>query len=90
MKLKFKQQDFQTTAVNAVCSLFEVQRRTTATFGMEQSGSQTVLQTEYGVGNALRISDEALLATMVTAPKRGKMTVLCSGPHLSYNGREPD
>ena len=32
----------------------------------------------------------ALLATMVTPPKKGEMTVLCSGPHLSYNGREPD
>ena len=33
---------------------------------------------------------EALLATMVTPPKRGKMTALCSGPYPSYNGREPD
>ena len=32
----------------------------------------------------------ALLATMVTPPKTGEMTVLYSGPHLSYNGREPD
>lgn len=64
MKLKFKQQDFQTAAVNAVCSLFEGQRKTTATFGMEQSGNQTVLQTEYGVGNALEISSSELLSNM--------------------------
>ena len=31
-----------------------------------------------------------LLATMVTPPKTGEMTALCSGSHLSYNGREPD
>ncbi len=31
-----------------------------------------------------------LLATMVTPSKTGEMTVLYSGPHLSYNGREPD
>lgn len=33
---------------------------------------------------------KTLLATMVTPPKTGEMTVLYSGPHLSYNGREPD
>ena len=36
----------------------------------------------------LRITEQ--LATMVTPPKTGEMTVLYSGPHLSYNGREPD
>lgn len=35
-------------------------------------------------------SSEELLATMVTPPKTGEMAALCSGPHLSYNGREPD
>lgn len=73
MKLKFKQQDFQTAAVDAVCSLFEGQRRTTATFGMEQSGNQTVLQTEYGVGNALRISGKALLSNMRAVQKRNNL-----------------
>ena len=73
MKLKFKQQDFQTAAVNAVCSLFEGQRRTTATFGMEQSGNQTVLQTEYGVGNALQISSSELLSNMQAVQKRNNL-----------------
>lgn len=72
MKLKFKQQDFQ-AAVNAVCSLFEGQRRTTSTFGMEQSGNQTVLRTEYGIGNALRISKEALLSNMRVVQKRNNL-----------------
>ena len=40
MKLKFKQQDFQTDAVNAVCALFDGQQRQTSTFSMEQSGGQ--------------------------------------------------
>ncbi|MDE7220511.1 MAG: DEAD/DEAH box helicase family protein [Oscillospiraceae bacterium] len=70
MKLKFRQQDFQTAAVNAVCSLFEGQQRTTATFGMEQSGDQI---TEYGVGSALRISGEALLANMRAVQKRNNL-----------------
>ena len=37
MKLKFKQQEFQTEAVNAVCALFDGQQRQTSTFSMEQS-----------------------------------------------------
>ena len=74
MKLKFKQQDFQTSAVDAVCSLFAGQRRTTATFGMEQSGNQTVLQTEYGVGNALCISGETLLANMQAVQKQNNLS----------------
>ena len=73
MKLKFKQQDFQTAAVNAVCSLFEGQRKTTATFGMEQSGDQTVIQTEYGIGNALQISSSELLANMQAVQKRNNL-----------------
>jgi len=32
----------------------------------------------------------ALLATMVTPPKKGGEIALCGGPHPSYNGREPD
>ena len=38
----------------------------------------------------IRKMTDAQLATMVTSPKTGETTVLCSGPHLSYNGREPD
>ncbi|WP_207667187.1 hypothetical protein, partial [Acutalibacter sp. 1XD8-33] len=36
------------------------------------------------------VGTNTLLATMVTPPKTGEMAALCSGPHLSYNGREPD
>ena len=36
------------------------------------------------------VGTKTLLATMVTPPKTGEMAALCSGPHLSYNGREPD
>ena len=73
MKLKFKQQDFQTAAINAVCSLFEGQRKTTATFGMEQNGDQTVIQTECGIGNALQISTSELLVNMQAVQKRNNL-----------------
>ena len=37
-----------------------------------------------------RVYTGALLATMVTPPKKGGEIALCGGPHPSYNGREPD
>ena len=38
MKLKFKEQDFQTLAVNAVVDLFTGQEHTHGTFSVEKSG----------------------------------------------------
>ena len=64
MKLKFKQQDFQTDAVNAVCALFDGQQRQTTTFSMEQSGGQVGLFANVGVANALCISDEQIIGNM--------------------------
>ena len=37
MKLKFKQQDFQTDAVNAVCDLFDGQKASHAVFGLDSN-----------------------------------------------------
>ena len=51
MKLKFKQQEFQTDAVNAVCALFDGQQQQTSTFSMEQSGGQMELFASVGVSN---------------------------------------
>lgn len=71
MKLKFKQQDFQTEAVNAVCDLFAGQRKVVSTFGMEQSGGQTsLMQNDYGIGNALLINEAELLANMRVVQKK--------------------
>lgn len=64
MKLKFKQQDFQTDAVNAVCSLFDGQQRQTYTFSMEQSGGQLELFGNVGVANALCIDDRRIIENM--------------------------
>lgn len=41
-------------------------------------------------GNLQNVQELCRIATMVIPPKTGEMTVLCSGSHLSYNGREPD
>ena len=64
MKLKFKQQDFQTDAVNAVCALFDGQQRQTSTFSMEQSGGQMELFASMGVSNALYIDDGRIIENM--------------------------
>lgn len=64
MKLKFKQQNFQTDAVNAVCSLFNGQQQQTSTFSMEQSNRQMELFANVGVSNALYIDDEKITRNM--------------------------
>ncbi len=69
MKLKFKTQDFQTQAVNAVVDLFTGQENTQSTFSVVDE-RQTSLLTEMGQGNALYIDQETLAANMHTVQKR--------------------
>ena len=52
MKLKFKSQDFQTQAVNAVVDLFTGQEKTKSTFSV-MDDRQTNFLNELGQGNAL-------------------------------------
>ena len=74
MKLKFKSQNFQTAAVNAVTDLFAGQERSRATFSVMDEGQlpdQTSFgPAELGVGNVLRLSADALTANMRTVQKR--------------------
>lgn len=70
MKLKFKQQEFQTEAVNAVCALFDGQQRQTSTFSMEQSGGQMELFASVGVSNALYIEDSRIIENMQSVQKK--------------------
>jgi len=63
MKLKFKTQDFQTDAVNAVADLFAGQNKQTTTFSIieEHHGQQISLkQNEFGIGNTLNIQASVL------------------------------
>lgn len=73
MKLKFKQQDFQTDAVNAVCALFDGQQRQTSTFSMEQSGGQMELFGSVGISNALYIDDERITRNMHTVQRKNNL-----------------
>mgnify|MGYP000706663422 FL=1 len=70
MKLKFKQQEFQTDAVNAVCALFDGQQQQTSTFSMEQSGGQMELFASVGVSNALYIEDSRIIENMQSVQKK--------------------
>jgi len=73
MKLKFKTQDFQTAAVNAVVDLFKGQekRRDTFTIINEVQGSLDNL----GYSNTLTLTDEQITANMAAVQKRFNLPV---------------
>lgn len=75
MKLKFKNQDFQTSAVNAVCDLFLGQEKKQSTFSVVQDDQISFLQNEYGIGNALYLNNAAILANMHIIQKRNGLPV---------------
>ena len=72
MKLKYKQQDFQTDAVNAVCALFDGQKRQASTFAMESSGGQTELE-NLGICNALSIDDKHMVENMQAVQRKNRL-----------------
>ena len=76
MKLKFKHQDFQTDAVNAVVDLFAGQESAHSTFSVE-TGAQVQMSgmNEMGFGNGLVIDDNALLENMHTVQKRNNIPI---------------
>jgi type III restriction enzyme len=73
MKLKFKNQDFQTEAVNAVADLFSGQERMHSTFSVDSNNTQQSLMNEFGFGNLLLIDDNTLLSNMHEIQKRNKL-----------------
>lgn len=73
MKLKFVKQPFQTAAVNSVADLFIGQEKKTATFSIVQGERPTLLENQYGIGNALLIDDETMLANLQTIQKRNTL-----------------
>lgn len=89
MKLKFKHQPFQSIAVNAVADLFIGQEKKTATFSVVQPGSwkdrPTLLENQYGVGNAILIDDDAMLANMQAIQKRNNLPQTASLENRHFN-----
>ncbi len=61
MKLKFKKQEFQEKAVNAVADLFKGQEKATTTFSIADNSAQmNLLQNEFGFGNKLLLDAETV------------------------------
>ena len=88
MKLKFKSQNFQTAAVNAVTGLFAGQERSRATFSVMVEG-QLPDQTSFGpaelrVGNVLRLTDDALTANMRAVQKRNLLPMTDSAASRQF------
>jgi type III restriction enzyme len=85
MKLKFKHQKFQELAVNAVADLFTGQEKKTATFSIVQGDRPTLLENQYGVGNAMLIDDAAMLANMRAVQKRNNLPQTDSLENRHFN-----
>ena len=65
MKLKFKNQEFQTDAASAVVDLFKGQEKLQSTFEITNIESTDLFnQNEFGVSNVVKISKEELLNNM--------------------------
>lgn len=73
MKLKFKNQAFQTDAVNSVVDLFTGQDKRQSTFNVDHGTQISLLQNDFGIGNALLLDDTALLANMHEVQKRNNL-----------------
>lgn len=73
MKLKFKNQQFQTDAVNAVADLFSGQEKMQSTFEITQGPQLSLVENELGIGNGILISDEQLNENMHEVQKRNSL-----------------
>jgi type III restriction enzyme len=74
VKLKFKNQEFQTEAVNAVADLFSGQEKSNMTFSIDDNGGQIkLLQNDFGFGNKLEIDNDTLLSNMHSIQRRQKL-----------------
>lgn len=61
MKLKFKNQEFQTDATNAAVELFKGQEKANMTFSIADNSAQaSFLQNEFGFGNKLLLDEETI------------------------------
>lgn len=83
MKLKFKNQDFQTDAVNAVVDLFTGQEKTRSTFSVVEE-KQMSLMNDLGVGNALYIDGQAISNNMHAVQKRNRLPMTPTADDMQF------
>ncbi|WP_394027421.1 type III restriction-modification system endonuclease [Desulfovibrio falkowii] len=84
MKLKFKQQDFQDDAVNAVADLFTGQEKQTTTFSIVNGLQPTLLENQFGIGNARLVDDASLLANMHEIQKRNSLPLTDDAASMQF------
>lgn len=82
MKLKFKNQDFQTDAVNSVVDLFLGQEKTKGTFSVDNSGMDNFLGV-MGVSNSLLIDRNTLVENLHAVQRRNNLPL--SDPAQAFN-----
>lgn len=82
MKLKFKTQEFQTQAVNAVVDLFCGQEKTHSTFSVTQENQTSMFN--FGQGNALYIDNETLTKNMHAVQKRNNLQLTNSAEDCQF------
>lgn len=83
MKLKFKNQDFQTDAMNAVVDLFTGQEKTRSTFSVVEE-KQMSLMNSLGIGNALYIDAQTLSDNMHTVQKRNNLPMSPNASDMQF------
>lgn len=83
MKLKFKNQDFQTDAVNAVVDLFLGQEKTHSTFSVTNE-TQLTYMNDFGIGNALYIDEKTISDNMHKVQKRNKLPMTKNASDMQF------
>ena len=74
MKLKFKNQEFQTDAASSIVDLFKGQEKLQSTFEITNIESTDLFnQNEFGVSNVVKISKEELLNNMHEIQRRNNL-----------------
>lgn len=73
MKFKFKNQDFQTKAIHCICELFQGQEKRSSMFSVVQERQMSLLQNDYGYGNALLIDDETMIKNMQNVQRKNNL-----------------
>ena len=86
MKLKFKNQKFQSDAVNSVADLFIGQEKAKMTFSIDSNvGNFDLIMSEFGIGNKLEISQDDLIKNMHTVQKRNQLPITRDYENRQYS-----
>ncbi|WP_369137389.1 restriction endonuclease [Modestobacter versicolor] len=80
VEIKFDpDQSFQHDAITAVLDLFKGQPLASTTFEIHDTGEQTSLQTEYGIGNVLHVADEQIRVSLDEVQRRNDIPAAFRG-----------